>query len=191
MRTRQKLAAALLSTMLVAVAVAPAASLAHGASPRGYVGTVSGTRAFVAVVVRGSRVVAYVCDSRKIAEWFRGAVQAHKATLTSRDGYVLRVTLGQRRATGSLRSPGKAGVVHSFAAGRDTKPSGLWRGTKTVHGRHYVGGWIILRDGRQRGEVVSGSTDVGSPRLNPADATVPVKKKSGVVVIAIIAILIG
>jgi hypothetical protein len=190
-RARQKQAVAVLLTMLVSVTISPAAATAHGASPRGYVGTVSGTRAFVAVVVRGSHVVAYVCDSRKIAQWFKGVVHAQKATLISRDGYVLHVTLGQRRATGSLRFPGQTTVVHGFAAGRDAKPSGLWRGTKTVRGRQYLGGWVILRDGRQRGEVVSGSTDVGSPRLNPADAKVPVKKKGGVVVIAIIAILIG
>ena len=194
MRIIHKVVAAVLLTVLMA-APAAASSRSHAASETGYVGTVSGTHAFVAVVVRGSRVIAYVCDSRKIAQWFKGTAPARKSTLTSSSGYVLRITIGHGRATGSLRFPGTAGVVHRFAAARDTKPAGLYRGVKTVAGRRYLGGWIILPDGRQRGEVVSGLADVASPTLNPDHPSVtvdkPAKKGGGVVFIVITAILIG
>lgn len=193
MRIIHTVAAAVLLTLVMAVPAA-ASSRSNAASETGYVGTVSGTHAFVAVVVRGSRVTAYVCDSRKLAQWFKGTAPARKSTLTSSGGYVLRIAIGHGRATGSLRFPGTAGVVHRFAAARDAKPAGLYRGVKTVAGRRYLGGWIILPDGRQRGEVVSGLADVASPTLNPDNPTVTVDKpakKGGVVFIVITAILIG
>jgi hypothetical protein len=175
---------------------AAASQQAHIAGHAGYVGTVSGTRAFVAVVERGSRVTAYVCDSGRIAQWFEGTVSAAgRSKITSRRGYVLQVTFGHGRATGSLRFPGKAGALHHFTAASDARPAGLRRGSTTVDGKTLVGGWIILPDGRQRGEILSGSTDVGSPILNADDPKVPVSdpKTPGChcVVIAIIAILIG
>ena len=157
----------------------------------GYVGTVSGTRAFVAVVERGSRVTAYVCDSGRIAQWFEGTVSAGRSKITSRGGYVLQVRFGRGPATGSLRFPGKAGALHHFTAASDARPAGLWRGSKTVDGKTFVGGWIILPDGRQRGEILLGSTDVGSPILHADDPKVPVSDQKVGVVIAIIAVLIG
>jgi hypothetical protein len=184
------LLAVLLMAMLGAVS---ASSPARAAGRVGYVGTVSGTRAFVAVVVRGSSVIAYVCDSRKIAQWFKGTARSGRSTLTSTGGYVLHVTIGHGRATGSVRFPGSAGAVHRFAAATAEKPAGLYRGVKTVAGTRYLGGWIILPNGRQRGEVTSGSTDVASPTLNTDMPTVPVstRVKQKTVVIVIIAILIG
>lgn len=190
-RTVRRVAAAVLLLLSMAL---PATGFALSGSPSrsntGYVGTVSGTHAFIAIVMRDSRVIAYVCDSRKIAHWFNGPVRAGKATLTS-GGYVLRITIGLRRTTGSLSLPGTAGVMHGFTAAKDIKPAGLYRGTKTVAGRRYLGGWIVLPDGRQRGEVVSGSTDVASPTLDPNNPTVDVKKGKKRPLIVIIAILIG
>ncbi len=170
-----------------AVAAPPTPATAHA----GYVGTVSGSRAFVAVVVNGGSVTAYVCDSHSVARWFRGTVHGGRATLESTTGdSVLAVTVAQRRATGTVRL---AGVTHSFSATPDDGEAGLYRGTRTAAGQRYLGGWIILPDGRQRGAVVSGSTVVASPTLNPNDLTVDVKPKDMPkhVVIAIIAILIG
>ena len=188
-------AAAVLALFRIGVPVSAATSpQAHIAGRSGYVGMLSGTRAFVGVVERGSRVTAYVCDSARIAQWFEGTVSAGRSKITSRGGYVLQVRFGHGRATGSFRFPGKAGALHHFTAARDARPAGLWRGSKTVDGKTFVGGWIILPDGRQRGEILSGSTDVGTPILHADDPKAPVStQKSGghVVIIAIIAILIG
>ena len=182
---------ALLALLIGVPGSAAASRQAHIAGHAGYVGTVSGTRAFVAVVERGSRVTAYVCDSGRIAQWFEGTVSAGRSKITSRGGYVLQVSFGHGPATGSLRFPGKAGALHHFTAASDARPAGLWRGSKTVDGKTFVGGWIILPDGRQRGEILSGSTDVGSPILHADDPKVPVSDQKVGVVIAIIAILIG
>lgn len=170
---------------------AAASRQAHVVGHAGYVGTVSGTRAFVAVVERGSRITAYVCDSERIAQWFEGTVSAGRSKITSRGGYVLQVRFDHGLATGSLRFPGKAGALHRFTAASDARPAGLWRGSKTVDGKTFLGGWIILPDGRQRGEILSGTTDVGSPILHADDPKVPVNDQKVGVVIAIIAILIG
>ncbi len=183
----------LLAVLIAAPSAVLASSPARGTAGADYVGTVGSTRAFVAVVVRGSSVIAYVCDSGKVAQWFKGTARAGKATLTSSRGYVLRVAIGSGRATGSIRFRGRAGLVHRFVAARAAKPAGLYRGVKTVGGRSYLGGWIILPDGHQRGEVISGTTNVASPTLTPGAPTAfdakQVKHKT--VVIVIIAILIG
>jgi hypothetical protein len=186
--TRRAALAALISTLMT---VPAAASASARARPVGYVGTVPGTHAFVSVVTQGSHVSAYVCDSKRIAQWFKGSLKAGNATLTSSAGYVLRVTIGNGQASGSLRLPGAGGTVHSFNSLRATKPAGLYRGTTTVAGKRYVGGWIILSDGRQRGEVIAGASDVASPILNPSDPTVDVKKGKKRPLIVIIAILIA
>jgi hypothetical protein len=194
MRTRiirRAPAVALLALLIGVPGSAAASRQAHIAGHAGYVGTVSGTRAFVAVVERGSRVTAYVCDSGRIAQWFEGTVSAGRSKITARGGYVLQVRFGHGPATGSLRFPGKTGALHHFTAASDARPAGLWRGSKTVDGKTFVGGWIILPDGRQRGEILSGSTDVGSPILHADDPKVPVSDQKVGVVIAIIAILIG
>ncbi len=72
-----------------------------------------------------------------------------------------------------------------------TRAAGLYRGSKTVAGKRYLGGWIVLPDGRQRGEVLSGMTDVASPPLDPNNPTVQIKRGKKKPLIVIIAILIG
>jgi hypothetical protein len=183
---------AALAASIAMLLAGPAASSALARSGRvSYVGTVRGTHAFVALVTHGSSVIAYVCDSKTIAQWFKGSLKAGKATLTSSDGYVLRVTIANRKANGSVHAAGARAAVHRFSSARGTKPAGLYRGVKTVTGKRYVGGWIVLPDGRQRGEVVTGATDVASPILDPSNPTVDVKKGKKRPLIVIIAILIG
>lgn len=185
--------------LLTLVAALAAPSLALGgrsASSTGYAGTVAGTNAFIGLAAGPSGLTAYVCDSSGIAEWFRGAAGA--TTATSAHGYKLHLSVAGGKVTGTLSFPGVGGAVHSFSAAHVAAPAGLYRGTKTVTGRKYVGGWILLPDGRQRGAVTAGGTVVASSALNPAspvvhfeDKTPPKDPKTGTVVIAIIAILIG
>ena len=51
---------------------------------------------------------------------------------------------------------------------------GLYRGEKTANGKHYLGGWIVLPDGRQRDAVKGGTTIVASPTLTPTKTSVDV-----------------
>jgi len=185
--------------LLVLAAALAAPSVVYGGggpSSRGYAGTVAGTNAFIGVAVGKSGLTAYVCDSKGLAEWFRGAPGA--MTITSAHGYRLNLRVADGKVTGTLSFPGAGGAVHSFAAPQVEAPAGLYRGTTTVTGSKYVGGWILLPDGRQRGTVISGGTVVASPDVNPAKSVVSFEAKTppkdpgkGTVVIAIIAVLIG
>ena len=188
MRLLHRAIAAVLVTVVLA---APVSSPAKSTTARGYVGTVRGTHAFVGVAVSGSQVTAYVCDSKRIAQWFKGSLHAATVTLTSKAGYVLHLAVGNQQVTGTLRLPGKAGTIHRLVTAGATRPAGLYRGVKTVAGKRYLGGWIVLPDGRQRGEVVSGATDVASPALDPNNPTVQIKRGKKKPLIVIIAILIG
>jgi hypothetical protein len=140
------------------------------------VGTVKGTDAFVAVVVfakaTGGKhaVLAYVCDSKRIAEWFRGSAAAGHFALVSSGGVRLDVTATRTRASGTVTLAD--GSRHVFSAPAAKRPAGLYRGEKTAKGKHYLGGWIVLPDGRQRGMVKSGSTILASPTLTPTSTSV-------------------
>jgi hypothetical protein len=139
---------------------------------------VKGTDAFVAVVVfakaTGGKhaVLAYVCDSKRIGEWFRGSTAAGRFRLASSGGVRLDVTATKTRASGTVTLAD--GSRHAFSAPAAKKPAGLYRGEKTVKGKRYLGGWIILPDGRQRGQVRSGSTILASPMLSPTKLMVDV-----------------
>lgn len=154
------------------LAGALASSLAAGAGGSGsaasgsYVGTVKGTSAFVAVVVgKQGGVLAYVCDSKQIAEWFKGvlAVSTSGVTLRSSGGYQIQIAVSGSRAAGTVLFPGAYGARLAFSASRAKQPAGLYRSEKTVKGKRYLGGWIVLGDGRQRGAVKVGSSIVASP----------------------------
>ena len=84
-RTVGLLASVVLAALIAAGSLATPASAASTAR-LGYVGRMAGTKAFVGVVVRGSRVTAYVCDGRKLARWFEGRLQGGQARLRSRSG---------------------------------------------------------------------------------------------------------
>jgi len=43
---------------------------------------------------------------------------------------------------------------------------GHFRAVATFDGRDYVGGWIVLEDGRQRGAITLGGTVVDNPTLD-------------------------
>ena len=159
----------LLFAVVIALAASSGASGGARSAPWGsYVGTAKGTDAFVAVLVgkrvTGGRqqVLGYVCDSKRIAEWFHGTTTGPAFTVRSSAGATLTVTVASGHATGTFTL---AGAAHSFTAPLAKRPAGLYHGQKTTHGKHYLGGWIILPDHRQRGAVKTGSTITASPPL--------------------------
>ena len=121
-----------------------------------WVGTVKGTDAFVAVVVfakaTGGKhaVLAYVCDSKKIAEWFRGSTSDGGFSLTSSGGYRLAVTVttskeGSQPRTLLLVSDSALAASYRLIA---TQPH-QWvfvrlRGVTETHGSIYGGSHHLL-----------------------------------------------
>ena len=50
------------------------------------------------------------------------------------------------------------GEEHAFSASPAEEPAGLYRKEETVDGEGYVGGWILLESGEERGAVRNNST---------------------------------
>ncbi len=112
---------------------------------------------FVAIVTGGDAIRAYVCDGADDL-WFAGSALQLPALLVNDEGDELYVAESDAGLTGSLtRSDGE----RVFDAAR-TEESALFRAETTIGRDHYLGGWIVLPDGEQRGVVRQNSTRLGS-----------------------------
>ena len=132
---------------------------APAASVRTYVGTAQGTAAFVAVVVDGSRALAYVCDgvpgdpvgtAPTVQAWFNGSSDGTAVNVTQAAGQLqLRLTDGDMTGTLTLAG-GRALPVSGRVVAGD---AGLYRAEAAGTGAKAVAGWILAADGQQRGGV--------------------------------------
>jgi hypothetical protein len=179
MRTRWWLPT-VLATLLVALVAAP--SVGATAVPARvktvdgtFAGAAQGSPAYVAVYVDKAdkkgrhKVIAYVCDSQQVAEWFdQKNVKGNTLSLTSDGGARLKATLTKSAATGTVRLPD--GTKLPFAAPRANEPAGLYRAEQTIAGQDYLGGWILLPDGTQRGAVKRAQQVIGNPFIDPNSA---------------------
>lgn len=147
-------------------------------SPAGsLVGTVAGTDAFIALVPQENNgIIAYVCDGQTISVWFRGEQNESTVDLTAANGSHLQASLESDAATGSITLTN--GQTHTFSASLASDEAGLYRADETLAGSDYVGGWIILNDGTQRGAINNiqdgTSNTIVGPRLTVGGSvTVP------------------
>lgn len=129
-----------------------------------FAGDLSGTDALIAVVVMDDEIMVYVCDGVAMAEWFRGPRKA-KLDLTASSGARLTIAFSEDEAYGAFVRPG--GRRHAFALPRATGTAWLYRAVAQLDGVKYVGGWILLASGEQRGAVRTGDGIVASPLLDP------------------------
>ncbi|HEX5619637.1 MAG TPA: hypothetical protein VFX51_14545 [Solirubrobacteraceae bacterium] len=139
-----------LLVIAVFLAAAPTASAAPiritlKPLPETSVGRVDGTRAFIAVSLRGDRLRAYVCDGTlrrdpTISTWFRTRWDRGGPLTLHRAGHTLRLTPGLR---GRLDG-------HRFRTRPVDAPAGLFRGR---HQRLRTT-WIVLGNGHKRGTFV-------------------------------------
>ena len=152
------MAATLVGLIAVQFPVA-ARQAAPGAS---FVAQTQNPQAFVALVTSGDKVLAYVCDGQKIAEWFRGRVENGRVSLVS--------TGGASRLEATFASGVWDGAVSlesdrrwAFRTSGASAPAGLYRSDDVLNGARYLGGWIVLNNGEQRGAVIGdGSTRPGA-----------------------------
>lgn len=122
-----------------------------------FAGVLPGSEAFVAVVTSPeNNVLAYVCDNERIAEWFLGSVEDGSLDLASNSGARLRAEFTPGEARGTLTLDGEE---FPFTAEPVEGESGLYRATKTVDGEEWVGGWILLPNGEERGLAKSRETN--------------------------------
>ncbi|MFF0342878.1 hypothetical protein [Kribbella sp. NPDC004875] len=127
-----------------------------------YIGRTAGREATLAVAVKGTRAVAYVCDGRRLEAWLAGTANTGRLTLRSRTGEHLIGTA----AAGTLTFHGRTLRFTAHPAG---PPAGLYRarnGSTTI-------GWIVLPDGSQVG-IDNDGTPAAAPPLNPANRSATV-----------------
>lgn len=133
---------------------APAATTAPVATkPVTYAGHLNGTGS-VAVVVRGEKAVAYMCDSQnRVEAWMQGSATNGKVNLSGRQSAQLTGTVTGTRLTGTVKVQG---MRWTFSVRSVKPPSGLYRASAKVRGAQIIGGWIVLDDGTQVGLTSTG-----------------------------------
>lgn len=135
-------------------------------------GPVAGSPALLALVTnKQGFVTAYACDGQHMAEWFVGTVQGPSVDLTTSDGSHLQATLTAQDAQGTLTLPG--GQPLTFQITLATAPAGLYRAKQEINKVVYLGGWILLANGRQAGVIETDAQKfIPSPPLDPAHPTI-------------------
>ena len=132
-----------------------------------FVGPVENSDAFIALSRVGESVLAYVCDGGNTATWLKGAATGSAFDLTAGEAR-LRATIRGGRLEGTFTSA--QGGAHAFVAQQAAEGGGFYRAVQSAAGIAYVGGWILLRDGQQRGAVKADGAIIPGPQptLDPA-----------------------
>ena len=146
-----------LATALVALAVGGCSSGGDKAGERkaitgSFIGTVAGSDAYAAIVVGPTGdTLAYVTDGAYSVDWVDGTRHGDSARLSNEGGATLDAKFGRGIMTGSFTRPGEQPL--SVTARPGDAPAGLYRATDDFADGRYVGGWVVLPDGTQRGAV--------------------------------------
>jgi hypothetical protein len=138
-----------------------------------FAGMVEGTDTYVAVVVGpDGDALAYVTDGGSSVDWLDGGL-ADAADRTARlgndGGAVLEVTFTGAGASGRFARPGEA--LQPFSTERVDRPAGLYRAEAFFADGDYVGGWIVLPDGSERGTVRRYETPLAPGTVDPTTFT--------------------
>jgi hypothetical protein len=119
---------------------------------------------YLGLVVEHGKVAAYICDGKRLAEWFGGAVSHGRLDLVSARGSHLVGAVGRSGFRGTLTLRGGSPI--GYAAKPAARVNG---GLFRVRDRRGVTGWILVPPGL-RGATESGgkatlpvSEDAGSP----------------------------
>jgi hypothetical protein len=117
----------------------------------------SGATAFVAVVTSQDQAIAYICDGEKLAEWFRGPIRAG-GLFEARSASRAQITaqINARSVFGVITLEG--GRVLPFRVVPANGLAGLYRSDDTIGAQRFLGGWVVLPDGQQRGAVIGGGS---------------------------------
>ena len=109
-------------------------------------------------------LVVYLCDGADVSTWLFGEAIGDSAVLETA-GVRVELSLGEESVVGEVERTG--GAPRSIAAALAASDAGLFRTEQTIDGLHYVGGWIILNDARQRGAITLDGEVVENPTLDP------------------------
>ena len=117
-----------------------------------------GASAFVAVVTSGDQAIAYICDGENLAEWFRGPIRADGLFEAQSNSLNAQITaqINARSVVGAITLEGNR--VLSFRVVPADGLAGLYRSDDMVQAQRFLGGWVVLPDGQQRGAVIGGGS---------------------------------
>lgn len=110
-------------------------------------------------------LIVYLCDGADVSTWLFGDATPG-ATVLEANGTRVELLLGHDDVSGVVEMAGEE--PRSFRADLATGEAGLYRAVGTFDGDDYVGGWIVLDDGRQLGAITLGGTVVENPTLDPS-----------------------
>jgi hypothetical protein len=133
-----------------------------------WVGKVEGTEAFIAIASNGTELMAYVCDSQTITQWFHAKTGVDQLDLVagtvdvSSEGAKLQAQLTQTTATGTVTLAD--GQAHKFTAAKAEGDAGLYRLEETANNEQLLTGWVVLNDGQLRGMQVNLNTAALQPQ---------------------------
>jgi hypothetical protein len=85
-------------------------------------------------------------------------------------GAHLKATLASTGASGTLQIG--SGPVLTFTLAQVAKPAGLYRVKQQLGEIVYLGGWVLLPDGRQAGVIETATQTLAAPRLDPVNPTI-------------------
>jgi hypothetical protein len=169
---RVALVSALLASVVAASWPVTATAEPSAKTPTGtWVARVEDTNAYVAVVVgtgdgdRRRPAAVYVCDGAELAGWFSGATRRARLDLSADTGGAVVARITKPKVTGTVTLAD--GTRLSFRARRAKGDAGLYRAQDTIDGTEYLGGWIVLADGTQRGAVRTITAVVANPLIDP------------------------
>ncbi len=144
-------------SLLVVFAVYAPTSAQRAATDTTFVAVTQNPQAFVAIVTSGDKTLAYVCDGEKIAEWYRGRAVDGSVSLTSTGGASkIQAKLNADVWEGTITLEGDRNWA--FKASRASAPAGLYRSDDVLNSARFLGGWVVLDDGQQRGAVIGGGS---------------------------------
>jgi hypothetical protein len=136
-----------------------------------FVGTATGAKAFVSVVAAPARegedrreVIVYVCDGRRVCEWFAGSATGDDFTVKSDGGGQAKGELSDAAATGTAELSG--GETVRYKASPAAATAGLYELTVSSKGR--------IRGASAAGVGLTGNATLSSPgsgSLKLADGT--------------------
>ena len=151
----------LLAIAVLALLLVPAASAGAAVPEHHYVAKVKGSEAFIAIVKKGDRVRAYLCDGKpnrtSLSVWFQDRLRNAAFRVTTA-GVRLDATVYPRAAIGTVLLPDDR--QYAFRAVLVKQRGGLLDRTDRIDGTRYRSGWIVLPDGRVRGRTSTAGTSL-------------------------------
>ena len=133
----------------------------------GFVGTVDGTNAFIALLIAEDEAIVYVCNGEEeISEWFRGAVaDPSNISLTNSAGAKITGQFSGSSFSGNVTL--RNSISHTFNADPNT---GTETGVFRVHGDlaaqdEIEAGWILNSSGDERGSLKLNSLFQATPKM--------------------------